>query len=72
MGATVLVNLTNQAYSAGKKISEALTLQPLKDGFAEYETQMDAVQTILANTQKDGTNIAQVNAALDELNTYAE
>jgi tape measure domain-containing protein len=72
MGATVLVNLTNQAYSAGKKISEALTLQPLKDGFAEYETQMDAVQTILANTQKDGTNIAQVNAALDELNTYAD
>ena len=72
MGATVLVNLTNQAYSAGKKISEALTLQPLKDGFAEYETQMDAVQTILANTQKDGINIAQVNAALDELNTYAD
>ena len=72
MGATVLVNLTNQAYSAGKKISSALTLQPLKDGFAEYETQMDAVQTILANTQKDGTNIAQVNAALDELNTYAD
>ena len=72
MGATVLVNLTNQAYSAGKKISEALTLQQLKDGFAEYETQMDAVQTILANTQKDGTNIAQVNAALDELNTYAD
>ena len=72
MGATVLVNLTNQAYSAGKKISSALTLQPLKDGFAEYETQMDSVQTILANTQKDGTNIAQVNAALDELNTYAD
>ena len=72
MGTTVLVNLTNSAYSAGKKISEALTLKPLKDGFAEYETQMDAVQTILANTQKDGTNIAQVNAALDELNTYAD
>lgn len=30
------------------------------------------MQTILANTQHEGTNLQQVNRALDELNTYAD
>ena len=72
MGVTALANITNSAVNAGKKIVSALTLDPVKDGFAEYETQMNAVQTILANTQKEGTNVKMVNAALDELNTYAD
>lgn len=50
----------------------ALTLDPIKDGFAEYETQMNSVQTILANTSKEGTTVKDVNAALGELNTYAD
>ena len=33
---------------------------------------MNAVQTILANTQKEGTTVKDVNKALDELNTYAD
>ena len=72
MGVTALANITNSAVNAGKKIVSALTLDPVKDGFAEYETQMNAVQTILANTQKEGTNVTVVNKALDELNTYAD
>ena len=72
MGVTALANITNSAVNAGKKIVSALTLDPVKDGFAEYETQMNAVQTILANTQKEGTDVKKVNAALDELNTYAD
>ena len=72
MGVTALANITNSAVNAGKKIVSALTLDPVKDGFAEYETQMNAVQTILANTQKEGTNVTIVNKALDELNTYAD
>lgn len=44
----------------------------IKDGFVEYETQMNAVQTILANTQSKGTTIKDVNKALDELNRYAD
>lgn len=44
----------------------------IKDGFAEYETQINSVQTILANTQSKGTNIDDVNKALAELNTYAD
>lgn len=72
MGITVLQNITNAAMDAGRKITDAITIDPVKDGFAEYETQMNAVQTILANTQKEGTNVEQVNKALDELNTYAD
>lgn len=72
MGVTALANLTNSAVNAGKNIVSALTIDPVKDGLAEYETQINAVQTILANTQKEGTNVKQVNAALDELNHYAD
>ena len=72
MGVTVLSNLTNSAVNAGKRIASALTIEPVKTGFQEYETQINAIQIILANTQKEGTNVEQVNAALDELNYYAD
>ena len=67
-----LNNIVDSCVTAGKRIVSALTTRPVKDGFAEYETQMNAVQTILANTKKEGTNVKMVNAALDELNTYAD
>lgn len=72
MGITALANITNSAVNAGKKIVSALTIEPIKTGFSEYETQMNAVQTILANTSSKGTTLTQVNKALDELNTYAD
>ena len=72
MGVTALVNITNSAVNAGKRMISALTIDPIKSGFQEYETQINAVQTILANTQKEGATIENVNAALDELNTYAD
>lgn len=72
MAVTALANITNSALNAGKRIVSALTIDPIKTGFQEYETQISAVQTILANTQHEGTNLQQVNRALDELNTYAD
>ena len=72
MGMTVLANITNAAFDAGKKIVSALTIDPVSSGFQEYETQINAVQTILANTSNKGTTLDQVNAALDELNHYAD
>lgn len=72
MAVTALANITNSALNAGKRIVSALTIDPIKTGFQEYETQIGAVQTILANTQHEGTNLQQVNGALDELNTYAD
>lgn len=65
-------NLVTRAQYTGERMASALTIDPIKTGFAEYETQINAVQTILANTKSKGTNIGDVNAALDELNTYAD
>ena len=72
IGVTALANITNSAINAGKRIISALTIDPVTTGFQEYETQINAVQTILANTSSKGTTIDQVNEALDELNRYAD
>ena len=69
---TALSNITNSAVNAGKNIINALTLEPVMTGFQEYETQINAVQTILANTSMNGTTLEDVTAALDELNLYAD
>ena len=69
---TAISRITNSVITLGKRLVSAVTIDPIKDGFREYETQMNAVQTILANTQKEGTNVKIVNSALDELNHYAD
>lgn len=72
IGMTALQNITNSAITTGKRIVSALTIDPVKSGFQEYETQINAVQTILANTESKGSTLKDVNAALDELNHYAD
>ena len=65
-------NIVNRVEAAGEKIIKTFTLDPIKSGMQEYETQIESVQTILSNTKSKGTTIDQVNAALDELNHYAD
>lgn len=72
MAVTALANITNSAVNAGKRIVSSLTIDPVKTGFQEYETQINAVQTILANTESKGETLETVNAALDTLNAYAD
>lgn len=72
MAVTTLANITNSAVNAGKRIAAAFTIEPIRTGLAEYETQINAVQTILANTESKGTTLDDVNAALDTLNKYAD
>ena len=72
VGVTALVNIANSAIETGKQLLSAITIDPIIDGFHEYETQMNAVQTILANTSSKGTTLDDVNKSLDELNTYAD
>ena len=71
IGVTALGGIGAAALSAGKSMLQSF-IQPAIDGFKEYETQINAVQTILANTSQNGTTLDQVNAALDELNKYAD
>ena len=72
VGVTALVNIANSAIETGKQLLSAITIDPIIEGFHEYETQMNAVQTILANTSSKGSTLEDVNKALDELNTYAD
>jgi tape measure domain-containing protein len=69
---TALSNIVNRAVDAGINIGKSLTIAPAMQGFQEYETNMNSIQTILSNTRADGTNLEQVNAALDQLNEYSD
>ena len=69
---TALMNITNRAIDAGRNFANALSIAPIMDGFSEYETKMNAIQTILTNTESKGTTLDDVIATLDELNTYAD
>lgn len=64
-----LRNITNSAMMYGKRIISALTIDPVKTGFQEYELKMNSVQTIMAST---GEDIATVNKYLQELNEYSD
>lgn len=72
VAATVLSNITTAAMQTGTAFVNAVATDPLKDGLAEYETQINAIQTILNNTKRHGSTLGDVNDALDELNTYAD
>ena len=69
MADQALRNITNSAMYYGKRIVSALTIDPIKTGFNEYELKMGSVQTIMAST---GESLETVNDYLGELNTYAD
>ena len=68
----VMDRIANKIVDTGKKYAEMFTLAPITAGFEEYETQMGAIQTILANTSSKGSTLDDVNKSLNELNKYAD
>ena len=73
MGFTAIQNITNSVIGLGKKLWDLVSpIKAAMQGLSEYEIQINAVQTILANTSTKGTSLNDVNAALDQLNTYAD
>ena len=72
MAVTALANITNSAVNAGKKMVSALTIDPIKTGFNEYETKINSIQTIMSNTASKGTTMEDVTRVIGELNTYAD
>lgn len=67
-----LGNIAAKAITAGGSMLSSFAFGPILDGFREYENQLNAVQTIQANTFSKGETVATINAALDELNQYAD
>jgi tape measure domain-containing protein len=70
---SALNNIVNRAVDAGVQIVKSLTIQPVMSGFREYETNLNSIQTILANTGLKGAEgLAKVTGKLDELNHYSD
>lgn len=69
VGVTALANITNSAVDTGKKIVNALAIEPITSGFSEYELKMNSMRTIMAST---GESIETVNKYLEELNEYSD
>lgn len=70
---TALSNIVNKAVDAGLRLAKSLTIEPLTSGFREYETNLNSIQTILANTGLKGAEgLAIVTGKLDELNHYSD
>lgn len=62
-------NIAHAAVNAGKRIVNALTVNPVRTGFNEYELKMDSVKTIMNAT---GESVETVSKYLEELNKYAD
>lgn len=67
--ATTIANMTVKLEQFAANLAKSLTIEPVKLGFQEYETQIKATQVIKANTGKD---VSEINAVLDEMNEYAD
>ena len=64
-------SIGSQVTNLAKNITSMFT-QGITTGLSEYELQMNSIQTILTNTASKGTSLEQVNAALAQLNEYAD
>lgn len=65
-------SITNTVNYHAKRIASALTIDPIISGFDEYETKINAIQTIMSNTASKGTTMEDVTRVIGELNTYAD
>lgn len=72
-GITAIASITHQALAAGASLIKSLTISPITSGLREYETNLNSIQTILANTGLEGqAGLNKVTAALDKLNEYSD
>jgi tape measure domain-containing protein len=68
----VLSNIATKALGMAANFVKGFSVSPIVAGLHEYETNLNSVQTILANTEASGAKLKDVNAALDELNAYSD
>lgn len=66
-----LMKIGSTAVSVGANLLKSFTMDPITQGFGEYEEKMNAIQVILSNTEGK-SNLDDVKASLADLNTYAD
>ncbi|MBQ8134775.1 MAG: phage tail tape measure protein, partial [Clostridia bacterium] len=76
MAITALMNITNSAVDAGKRLVSSLSVDQITAGWEKYADKTSAVQTIMAATAKDFTDTGKqmdyVNSQLDKLNWFTD
>lgn len=68
-GVAAVATIASKATSAGLNILKSFTLDPLTQGFQEYQTNLNSIQVIMANT---GAKVGEVNKYLNDLNHYSD
>lgn len=85
---TTIENITTQALNSAKKVASALTIDPAKAGYSQYEQQIDNIATLMASikddayylknekgeiiTDKNGNAIVDTTAKMQDLNNELE
>ena len=76
IGLRVLEDISSKVVATGEKILRAATIQPMIDGWGEFEMKTNSVQTILGGIRNQFEDqpsaINAISVALDELNEYAD
>lgn len=72
IGIAALGAIGAKAATIGAGMAKSMFVDNPKMGLAEYETNLNSVQTIMSNTQSKGSTLKDVNSALAELNTYSD
>lgn len=67
--ARIIENLADQVFGLGENIISALTIDPVKLGWGEYNQLIDISRLMAANTE---ASMEQINAFTDRLNEYAD
>lgn len=68
-GVTALATLVNKAVDAGIRIAKSLVVEPISDGWSDYNLKLTSVQTVMNAT---GKSIDVVNGHFNELDDYAD
>ena len=68
-GAAALGTIVSKATSTGLSLVKSLTLDPILQGFQEYTTNLNSIQTVVANT---GESVDVVNGYMQKLNAYSD
>ena len=70
--ATITAKITGSLMNAAHQMKKTLFLDPIMQGYQEYEMQIGSIQTILANTRSHGTTLDEVMHALNMLNDFSD
>lgn len=69
VGVTALATLVNRAIVAGGQMLKSLAVDPISEGWSDYQKKLTSVQTVMNAT---GASIEKVSGYFDQLDEYAD